>query len=310
MAIHFGGITHSLGEAREIGELDPLREDPKRLERFLRMGFRHYRRSGATAVELAFDCAKRTLEATGVRGASVDAILYCTETFGEPDFYHSLSRACQALGLDAAFQIGISLTGCGNFSSGLKTGASLIASGGFRRVLLLCADRAAQGPASRLMEPGVGIVSDGAAGCLLSEDATLPYRLLHVELLAKNAMGTLDPARDFMKYNMESFEGRRDVFSRTYAKLGAAPADVALLVTNNYGSNTMKGFASESGVGMDRIFAGNVAANGHVSAADNLINLEACRDRLPAGGLALMLSTGPFSWGLAAIRAAGAMGAP
>lgn len=304
MDITLGAISCAVGEERSIAELPELSRDPARLARFRSMGMDRYRASDESASDLAFRSIRNTLEAAG--GIPVGALILCSETPGTSGRFNDIAKHCARYGLASAVPLGISLSSSGNFASGLQVAVALLRTGCYTDIVLATTDCAAGKERNRLMEPGVGIVSDGAASCLLSSRVALEYRVHGVDLLANNRMSAFSPESDYLAYSLESYKGRKEIFDHAFRGApGLSPRDIRWLIANNYGLNTHKGFSSESGLPMERVFRDNVAALGHVSSADTLINLKDCSGRLGAGEQVLLLSTGPNSWGIARLEKLG-----
>lgn len=121
---------------------------------------------GITAADLCRDAANRLLQEQDVDRASIDALLFVTQT---PD-YDLPATACvlqQALSLSqycAAFDIN---QGCSGYVYGLWLAVGLISSGACQRVLLLAGEAADyhRNPDNRIITP---IFGDGGSATLLS----------------------------------------------------------------------------------------------------------------------------------------------
>lgn len=122
-------------------ELDLLgdMEDRKRFVQSVGIGTRHVVSDGLTTSDLCLDSAERLIGDLDWATDSIDCLVFVTQT---PD-YQLPSTACilQArLGLpESCFAIQLSL-GCSGWVYGLSTISSLLASGGFKRGLLLVGD--------------------------------------------------------------------------------------------------------------------------------------------------------------------------
>jgi 3-oxoacyl-[acyl-carrier-protein] synthase-3 len=121
---------------------------------------------GETSADLAYAAARKLFE-TGVDPASIDYLLFCTQT---PD-YVLPTTACilqDRLGLRTGVGALDFNLGCSGFIYGLSLAKGLIETGQARRVLLLTADTY-----SKLIHPGDKsvrtIFGDGAAATLIGE---------------------------------------------------------------------------------------------------------------------------------------------
>jgi 3-oxoacyl-[acyl-carrier-protein] synthase-3 len=296
--IGIGRIASTLGRIEPLEALGVFQADPGKLEGFRSMGMRKYASSSQSQVDLAFESVRKTLEGSPVPAERIDALLYCTENGAGYGFYGQFAGWCARLGLKNAFPLGLFMAGCGNFGSALNLARGLLANGTFRNILLVTVYVELEGEARRLMEPSVGILGDGSASCLMSAEEPLEFRLEHTRALAMNDLGTISPSREFLRYNLENYKGRKRIFDEFYAETAYRPGDFKIMITNNYGLNTQKGFASESGLPMEAIFMDNIPRWGHIQTSDVLINLASATPSLSRGETALLLSTGPTTWAI------------
>jgi len=100
---------------------------------------RHVAKENECASDLGIKAAQKLLEKTGIDKKKLKALIFCTQS---PDYFLP-TTAClvqDKLGLDtslAAFDINL---GCSGYIYGLLLGSSLIESGLYSSVLLVCAD--------------------------------------------------------------------------------------------------------------------------------------------------------------------------
>lgn len=301
--VYLTGIRNAFGEPRELSDIGQLGADPKKLSAFEKVGFRTYLRTGESPAQLSSKAMEAVLAAASVPAGDIQYVLYCCEFNHGPVYYREIHRACDRLGLRNAYPIGVYLTGCGNFAAGIKLGSGLIASGQAENIMLV-AVQCVENDSMRLQQPAVAVLSDAASACILTRNPDGPcFQVGHTELHARHGMGGLDPERDFLRYNMENYKGRIEARERFTRGAGIAPDGFSAIITANYGEPTLLGFASELKVGIEKLYRKNVARYGHAGAADNLINLSDYLDApgWEAGREILMMTTGPYSWGLTAL---------
>jgi 3-oxoacyl-[acyl-carrier-protein] synthase III len=304
LPIHIHGIASALGDPHPINALESF-SDPSRGQVFSDMGFREVRSSTTSVANLAGLAMARSLERAPVDPGQIGVVVYCSSSLSDDAHPTELHAVCANLRLHNAYPIGVHLSYCGNLGSGLRVASSLLHVGDAEFVLLVCADKSdgIHDPA-RLMEPGVGITSDGAACCVLSATRPSRMRLRAMHQYVDHGLSDIPLeeiyaprttlSADFMRYAFQTCSSRRSAAQALLKSAGIEPTDVDTLITNNYGLNTLKTIASDAGVDFDKVFRDNVATNGHVHAADNLINLATCAEtgRKFNG---LLLSTGPYS---------------
>lgn len=132
-----GPLTRSLDEDAALYAADPNQLD--RLKRMVGVNTRHVAPAGLTTLDLCEHSARRLIEACGTPPASLDAVVFVTQT---PDHWQPCN-ACLIhgrLGLSkaaAAFDVN---QGCSGWVYGLYLAATMIEAGGCRSVLLLAGD--------------------------------------------------------------------------------------------------------------------------------------------------------------------------
>jgi 3-oxoacyl-[acyl-carrier-protein] synthase III len=128
---------------------------------------RHIADPGVATSDLAVEAAKAALAVNGVAPGDLDAILLCTVT---PDMFFP-STAClvqNRLGASRAWGFDL-IAACSGFVYGLVSGASLVASGMHKRVLVIGADTM-----SRIIDytdRGTCVLFGDGAGAMLIEPA-------------------------------------------------------------------------------------------------------------------------------------------
>ncbi|HEY8206015.1 MAG TPA: 3-oxoacyl-[acyl-carrier-protein] synthase III C-terminal domain-containing protein [Myxococcaceae bacterium] len=304
------------GFAYRVGELRPVQElgvEPDLVEILLAGGLETYSRARQTAVELAQEAAGETLRLTSCAPGDVDAVVFANESVWSDgavgqdkagDMRREIYRALHGLGLTRAYPVGAGLSGCANMLAGVGMARGLILTAGLRNVLVVGSDRRADG--HRLIPPAVGVISDGAASCLVTAKAGPGFI---VEALCQHADLSLhesDLSKDFGRYLLEMGKAVKALGERMRELTGRSADAYKRLVLNNYGASTMRMFAHQLGFRTDQMYRRNVARLSHVAAADiaiNLADLEAAGE-LQSGDRVMAFASGPVSWIMVAARKA------
>lgn len=299
--VYLGSVAHELGERQDIAELEAFRNDPEKLAAFRKMGMEQYCHARVDAQELARISMAKTLQRSPLAPEQIDVVLYCSENVGiTPESTQRFHRSLHELGLVNAYPIGVTMSNSSNCSTLCRVATSLIRSGEARHVLLALAD-VAKSAAARVMEPALAVIADGAASCIVSSECEAEFELVGLTSAASHRAAA---AQDGKKGNLEGFKMQLKASQRLLREHGLSPASFAWVITNNYGLAVLEGFSAITSVPVDRIYRDNVARNGHVASADNLINLRALQDSgsLERGSTLLMISSSQFSCGFAALR--------
>jgi 3-oxoacyl-[acyl-carrier-protein] synthase III len=304
--MYMSAIAYVLGERRPIEELDALRRNADMLQAFKAARFELYCKSSMSPIELACLSMSQTMAKTSIKPSDIDYVLYCCEYNPDLQSHKHLHLECARLGLHAAMPVGLYFTGCGNVASGMAMAQSLIRSGQARNVLLLTSDCSAD-ENKRVVPPSIAIMSDGASSCLLTADRPAGddgFQVIDTQIDVFHRMATLDPVLNPKEYKIAMFDRTRVVFDKICSSAGLQSSDVDALISQNLEITTLTMMCHRFRLDPSINYTDNLPAIGHAGLADNLINLldSLQRGRLPEQARVLMLATGPYSFGLTALR--------
>lgn len=298
-------IGFSTGEAAALGALPEILTTTGAADRLARGGLARYRESKLTAWELAADSARSTLDTeTADTTDDVDVVVYATDSFWDgADRELDAARFLQAARLDRTPLVGVGLTGCANFAGALRTTVAYLRGGEATAALLAVTDVCQ--PGQRLLAGGTGILSDGAATCVVgSRRPERGLRLIGLTMAVEAGLHAVTAAFDSMAMAKATARGVNRATEALYRESGLGPADFAYLVTNNYVESTVQIFAGMAGIPYDRTYRDTAADYGHCYAADILINLATMSSThlLEPEDRVLAIVTGHNSWGCMAFE--------
>lgn len=250
-------------------------------------GWGQVHRTVRGAEAMAIETAEATLRMANVRSSSIDLLMLCSTQFAGDGTTHGgfVQSIMTRLGLDSACYLGLTLNRCTNLLAALRTGEALVASGHYRRILVVTVDRAER-ETSRL--DGFALFSDGAASCLLTADDG------SYEVLA-SASAQRPDALDWS--NEISAELSCQVNERLLTPRGITTSDLAGLMHSNIFKPILVMKERLAGFAPAQLFTGNITRVGHCFAADPLINLvdRTAFGHLPEGALAMLAASVPGS---------------
>lgn len=262
-------------------------------------GFRCIHVSDRPADELALVALRRVIEEHEIDPESVDALLYAgaiPESHRVADdgaalegFNYPVARLQYECGLINATTIGIGQTGCTGLMSAVALAADhLHAHPEARRVICVSADVL---PADRPREIIYNVISDGACALLVERDG-VRNRILAHRHIAKGYYWNATARKN--EIVAAYFPTARTLVRHTLSRCGLSPHDIALIVPHNVSLRSWQILLPLLGMSPDRLFADNIAAKGHVIAADNFINLKDAwdRGRIAAGDRLLLFTFG------------------
>lgn len=301
MTISIRGVAYELGALRDLGCLKAPAES---IATFKLGGLERFSESPLSPAELARQAAKRTLEISGVAGSAVDALVYATNTFYKESFYTTpdVQQMMNALGMERAYPIGVFMSGCNNFAVALRTARGLLAEG-LTNVLVACTDKIEPEHGSRVLEPNLSVISDGAATFMVGSHGG-DYDVVNLAFHSSPGLADVDPKEDMATWVMGNIEGIRQAAARALEPLEADPKRVARFFCNNYSRAVASMLANQAGFTDEQCYFDNVPRFAHAYAADTLINLVDCEQTRPmsCGELAVLLGSSPTNWGAAVLR--------
>lgn len=275
LSVCLHSIAYSLGEPRSIVDLDFLRDDQARLELYQHAGFVHYVESALSMRELAFESARRTLDACGVAGADIDTCLYVAESFDRDEVVNSqqVNRLLMDLGIGNAVPIHLSTSNCANIVAALRLAAAMIESEQAAHVLIVSVDKAPKRYGGRKMFQEMSIKSDVSLSCVVSRVGIGRYGVLYVGQHNSAALACTEIA-DAAGYSVPKFRGIRHAAQRAKESLGMTASDFSRVITNNYSREVSKMFTELCGFRKEAGWFDNIARFAHAVAGDVLINLK------------------------------------
>jgi 3-oxoacyl-[acyl-carrier-protein] synthase III len=273
-------------------------------------GFRGVHVSDCPGDELALEALQRLVTEAALDPESVDLLLYAGAipesqrvAAGGPleGFTYPAARLLYEAGFARATAIGISQTGC----TGLMTAVALAADHlrahpESNRVMCVSADVLPDGMPREVI---YNLISDGACAVLVERDAPRNRILAHRQI-AKGYYW--NPGACQNELIAAYFPTARTLLREMLEDLRLAIDDIALVVPHNVSLRSWQILLPLVGLPIDRLFADNIAAKGHVIAADNFINLRDAWDkqRVRAGDRLLLFNFGfGANWACLALEA-------
>ncbi|GAB1542620.1 hypothetical protein NUACC21_52940 [Scytonema sp. NUACC21] len=296
------GLAYELGKLCDIQDLSELRSDDKVLETLLKLGLEKYSKSNLSGVEMAYNSAQRTIKESSVEKSEIDVLLYATDRDSGLNNREDASHIISKLELKCAYPIGISFSGSGNLHTALRIATSFVKAGECKNVLIITTSKFEEG-SSRLIPPNISIQSDAAASCIVSSTVKGEFEIVKTIQHSDARMIDIDPVNQLTKYFEYVAKGIEKTISELMSSLKKVPEDFCKLITNNYNLSVNGTIRTLSGFSEEQSFTENISRFAHAVAADNLINLSDLSNNnlIQKDGLALLLGTGPNTWGATAL---------
>ncbi|MER6141481.1 ketoacyl-ACP synthase III family protein [Streptomyces sparsogenes] len=268
---------------------------PDTKARFYRdyLGFRDIPRStGHSLADMLTAAGREALRGTGPR--AVRQVLYAhTHEEADPAGPRLLDGVRTALGLDhaPAFSVGQMNCAAGLFALFL---AGQMVSGDGGSALVLTGDRVARPEQATI--PGVAVVADAAAACLVGPgvpgdrllgSAFRTYGRFH------RGFGGADPDRE-REYTRLYAPALAAVIGEALEEAGTGLDGIRWIVPHNVNRLSWKGVAKELGLPYSQVFLDNLPRLGHANCADPYLNLASLRasGRLAPGDRYVLAAVG------------------
>jgi len=296
-------IRYRLGELREIDELPELVADPGLLEVFKLRGLARYAASGSSPTQVGCAVLIDSLSAAGIAPSSVDVVVYCTDLVADPLFtQQGMNELLVACGLDHAYPLGVTLSGCNGTAAVLDIASALVRSGAARRVACLIVAQLEPG-ISRLMDLSMSVLSDAAVACVVTDEPS-ELRILRVGRASAPEIGQLSIVTQTQAYLAATARSLQIAVDDALTPLAMTRSDLRRVITNNYARHIQQAFLRHAGFRADQTWLGNLPRFAHAFSADTLINLADC---VAAGDLrsterGLLIGTSPSAYGAVVVE--------
>ena len=240
--------------------------------------------------DLAAETGVATLAAAGIDPASVNALVLCSNRIPGPAEGHGqfVAEVLTGTGLGNIPAYGVNLNRCVNQLAGIDVAQAFVASGRYRRVLVITTDKVAEG-ADRMSQ--FALFSDGAASCVVAADSGISAAF---ELLG---CATAQDTATLEWTNQISSDLARAVNEELLGQAGLKLADLAALLHANLYTPLVVMKERQAGFSAAPLYLDNIRRIGHCFAADPLINLvdRMALGHLEPGGYCMLASSVPGS---------------
>ncbi len=294
------GPVYLLGPAYVLGEhevdhtaienLDELARRFKLAPKADLWGWGTIRTTSRELEDLAIETGLDTLKTAGLDTASIDALVLCSNRIPGPAEGHGqfVADILTGIGLGDIPAYGANLNRCVNLLAGIDLARALVASGRYRRILVITTDKVAD-DADRMSQ--FALFSDGAASCVISAE---PSEAGGFELIA---CATAQETAALEWTNQISADLAKDVNEQLLGPAGLKLGDVAALAHANLFTPLLVMKERQAGFSPDQLYLDNISRFGHCFAADPLINLvdRVGLGHLKAGSYCLLASSVPGS---------------
>jgi 3-oxoacyl-[acyl-carrier-protein] synthase-3 len=273
------------------------------------------REPGKATSDLVVPAVQRLLEKRGIGPDDIDCLIVATVT---PDMFFpsTANLSCAKLGIKNAWSFDI-LAACSGFLYALTTGAALVESGRYRRVVVVGADKMSSivdysdrttcilfgdGAGAVLLEPnieGYGVLdsilkSDGSGAKHLHMKAGGSLRPPSIETVTNKEHYIYQEGQAVFKF---AVTGMADVAYELMQRNGLEAEDIAWLVPHQANKRIIDATANRMGLSHDKVML-NIEHYGNTTAATIPLCLWDYRKQLNKGdNIVLAAFGGGFTWG-------------
>ena len=275
---------------------------------------------GLATSDMVVPAVKELLTKRGIEATEIDCMIVATVT---PDmmFPSTANLACHKLGAKNAFGFDL-LAACSGFLYALTTGASLIESGRYKKVVVVGADKMSSiidysdrntcilfgdGAGAVLLEPnteGYGVLdsilrSDGAGGEFLNMKAGGSLRPASIETVTARQHYAYQEGQSVFKF---AVKGMADVSAELLERNHLTGDDIAWLVPHQANKRIIDATANRIGLNPEKVML-NIQRYGNTTAATIPLCLWEWRKQLNKGDLLVLAAFGGgFTWGATLVK--------
>lgn len=281
MDIFVGDLVFALGERREsveaAGERGVLLSAPAALRE---AGFANHHFCAPETTAYALAHAAVTTLADRIRG--VDVLLHatslpCNGNVGSEARYREtrdvkylmdfpVSHLQADFGLDRALVVGVNQLACTSLIAAIRLAAMILRSEShLEKALVVTADRF---PHDALYEQSYNLISDGAAGCLVSRVRS-QFRFLGGHGITNGAMAFASDDQTIGNYFTYTHRLIMELLARHHMAIG----DLHWIVPQNINRVTWEVLASLLKLDRERVLFPTMPDVGHMISGDNIVNL-------------------------------------
>jgi 3-oxoacyl-[acyl-carrier-protein] synthase-3 len=275
---------------------------------------------GLATSDMVVQAVRQLCEKRGIDPSEIDALIVGTVT---PDmmFPSTANLACHKLGAKNAWGFDL-LAACSGFVYSLTTGASLVESGRYKKVVVVGADKMSaiinyndratciifgDGAGAVLLEPsteGYGVQdsilrSDGSGGSYLHMKGGGSLRPASHETVANNEHYAYQEGQAVFKF---AVKGMADVSAELLERNQLTGNDIAWLVPHQANKRIIDATADRMGLSHDKVML-NIQRYGNTTAATIPLCLWDWEKQLKKGdNLVLAAFGGGFTWGATLVK--------
>ena len=273
------------------------------------------KKPGLATSDMVVPAVQELLHKRGIQAEEIDCLIVATVT---PDmmFPSTSNLACHKLGAKNAWGFDL-LAACSGFLFALTTGASLIESGRYKKVVVAGADKMSSivdysdrntcvlfGDAAGavLLEPnteGYGVLdsilrTDGSGAAFLNMKAGGSLRPASIETVTKKEHFAYQEGQSVFKF---AVKGMGDVSAELLERNHLTGADIAWLVPHQANKRIIDATANRMGLSPEKVML-NIQRYGNTTAATIPLCLWEWRQQLNKGDLIVLAAFGGgFTWG-------------
>jgi 3-oxoacyl-[acyl-carrier-protein] synthase-3 len=278
------------------------------------------KKQGLATSDMVVPAVQDLLQKRGIGAEEIDCLIVATVT---PDmmFPSTSNLACHKLGAKNAWGFDL-LAACSGFLFALTTGASLIESGRYKKVVVAGADKMSSivdysdrntcvlfgdAAAAVLLEPnteGYGILdsilkTDGSGAPFLNMKAGGSLRPASIETVTKKEHFAFQEGQSVFKF---AVKGMADVSAELLERNHLIGADIAWLVPHQANKRIIDATANRMGLSPEKVML-NIQRYGNTTAATIPLCLWEWRKQLNKGDLIVLAAFGGgFTWGATLVK--------
>lgn len=303
MSAYIHNIFYELGEEAPISSLPEVLENESLYEILDNEGngFKNYLFYEESVFEFAESLLKKYLKQNNIDPLQIDLVIFASDSFSDlPGKMKKLGALLNENNLINAYPLSIGFSECSNLHMAISIANAFVNQEIYSNILIVSLDLASIiSPISRIVMPGIAVMSDAASCCLVSKNSDFEkWKILCTSqkthpLLLQRKLLRKDELALRMKSHLELF----DELFKTYNKV--TKNDIAKVLSSNFLPSVLSVLLTSCGFENNQLFFDGIAKYGHCLGSDCLINLK---DYSNSGMLkdrekVILYGEGPSQWG-------------
>jgi len=303
MGAYLHNVYYELGEVDSIESLPDIEEDEFLQEILVDNGngFKNYLFYENTALEFTESILKKFIHEQEIDPLEIDLIIFASDSFTNiPNRMVKIGGLLNELNFSNAYPLLMGMSECSNLQMALSMANAYASQRIYNKILVVALDLVSSvSPLSRIVQPGIAVMSDAASCCLVSSELQgdgweilSTSQKTHPLILERKLNRKEDLAL--------RVQSHKDLFDALFLDDNTITRnDIIKVFSSNFLPSVLSVILSNCGFKNDQLFLDNIPKFGHCLVSDCLINLKDYQELEPFNDKdkVILYGEGTSQWG-------------